>query len=428
MAQHVASARPHGSGGAGVSTPQDDGWRKRWQPVIAGGLVMGAALGVRHVQGLFLAPVTIDHGWSRETFGLALALQNLLWGVAQPFTGMIADRFGSARVILAGMLVYALGLFVMAYAGTPGVYTLGTGVLVGVGLSGSAFGAVYGALSRLFPAGDRSWALGVAGAIGGLGQFCTVPFVQSLISGIGWVSTLIVLASVMVLLAPLSACLRDRPMSRHIPGEASAQSMGAAIRKALSHRGFWLLNFGFFACGFQLAFIAAHMPAYLLDQGLRARNASAALALIALANVIGTYVCGYVGDFLRRKYVLSAIYFIRSAAMMAFFLAPLTPASVYAFSFLMGLLWLGTVPLTNGLVSQVFGVRYIATLFGFVFFGHQLGSFLGIWLGGVVYEATHAYDLLWYGAIALCVIAGLLHLPINDERVERLARPLEDPA
>lgn len=405
---------------------QQDIWRNRWQPVIAGGVVMGAALGVRHVQGLFLTPVTIDHGWSRETFGLALALQNLLWGIAQPFAGMIADRFGSARVILAGMLVYALGLLVMAYAGTPGIYTLGTGVLVGVGLSGSAFGAVYGALSRLFPAGHRSWALGVTGAIGGLGQFCTVPFVQNLMSGIGWVSTLVVVATVMVLLAPLSAWLRDRPV-RHVPGEASAQSMGAAIREALSHRGFWLLNFGFLACGFQLAFIAAHMPAYLLDKGLSARNASAALALIALANVIGTYVCGYVGDFMRRKYVLSAIYFIRSAAMAAFFFAPLTPASVYAFSFVMGLIWLGTVPLTNSLVSQVFGVRYIATLFGFVFFGHQLGSFLGVWLGGIVYDATHAYDLLWYGAITLGVVAGLLHLPINDERVDRLARPLAQP-
>jgi MFS family permease len=403
---------------------QDDAWNKRWQLVIAGGVVMGAALGVRHVQGLFLTPVTIDHGWSRETFGLALAVQNLVWGIAQPFTGMIADRFGSAKVILAGLLIYALGLFTMAYAGTPGLYTFGTGVLVGIALSGSAFGAVYGALSRLFPAERRSWALGVAGAIGGLGQFCTVPFVQSLMSRVGWVSTLVVLAAVLIMLAPLSAWLRDRPVLR-APGDSSAQSIGAAVREALSHRGFWLLNFGFFACGFQLAFIAVHMPAYLLDKGLSARNAS---ALIALANVLGTYLCGYAGDFMRRKYVLSAIYFIRSAAMAAFFLAPLSPASVYAFSFVMGLLWLGTVPLTNGLVSQVFGVRYIATLFGFVFFGHQLGSFLGVWLGGIVYDATHAYDLLWYGAIALGIVAGLLHLPINDERVERHAQALAQAA
>ncbi|TKC86984.1 MFS transporter [Trinickia terrae] len=388
---------------------------------------MGAALGVRHVQGLFLTPVTLDHGWSRETFGLALALQNLLWGIAQPFTGMIADRFGSARVVLAGLLVYELGLVTMAYASTTGVYMLGTGVLVGVALSGCAFGAVYGALSRLFPAERRSWALGVAGAIGGLGQFCMVPFVQSLMGGIGWISTLVVLAAMMVMLAPLSAWLRDCPASR-AQNDTHTQSIGAALREAFSHRGFWLLNFGFFACGFQLAFIAAHMPAYLLDKGLSAKHASAALALIAFANVFGTYLCGWLGDFMRRKYVLSAIYFLRSAAMAAFFLAPLTPASVYAFSFLMGLIWLGTVPLTNGIVSQVFGVRFIATLFGFVFFGHQLGSFLGVWLGGIVYDATHAYDLLWYGAIALGIVAGLLHLPIDDTCVARAAQPLAQPA
>jgi MFS family permease len=406
---------------------QQDAWHSRWPLVIAGGVVMGAALGVRHVQGLFLTPVTLDHGWSRETFGFALALQNLLWGVAQPFTGMIADRFGSAKVILAGMLLYALGLVTMAHASTIGIYTLGTGVLIGVALSGSAFGAVYGALSRIVPAERRSWALGVAGAIGGLGQFCMVPFAQALMSGIGWIATLVVLAAVMLLLAPLCAWLRDRPV-RPAPGAVAEQSIGAALREALSHRGFWLLNLGFFACGFQLAFIAAHLPSYLLDKGLSPRHASAALALIALTNVLGTYLCGYVGDLLRRKYVLSSIYFARAAAMAAFFFAPLTPASVYAFSALMGLIWLGTVPLTNGIVSQVFGVRYIATLFGFVFFGHQLGSFLGVWLGGVIYDATHAYDLLWYGSIALGLVAGLLHLPIDDAQVARSSEPVAQPA
>lgn len=404
---------------------EDQGWNRRWPVVIAGGVVMGAALGVRHVQGLFLIPVTIDHGWSRETVGLALALQNLIWGVAQPLTGMIADRFGSAKVIFAGLLVYALGIFTMAYAGSPAVYTLGTGVLVGIALSGTAFGAVYGALSRLFSAERRSWALGVAGAIGGLGQFCTVPLVQNLMSRVGWASTLIVLAVVLILLAPLSASLRDRPLSR-VAGEA--QSLGAAVGEAFSHRGFWLLNAGFFACGFQLAFIAVHLPAYLLDKGLDARHASAALALIALANVLGTYLCGHAGDLMRRKYVLSAIYFVRSAAMAAFFLVPISLPSLYAFAFVMGLLWLGTVPLTNGLVSQVFGVRYVATLFGFVFFGHQLGSFLGIWLGGIVYDATHTYDLLWYGAVALGVIAGVLHLPIDDARVDHVTGSLRQPA
>jgi MFS family permease len=401
-------------------TETGEAWRRRWLLVVAGGIVMGAALGVRNVQGLFLLPVTLDRGWSRETFGLALALQNLLWGVAQPFTGMIADRFGSARVIFTGAVLYALGLLVMAHAATTGIYTLGVGVVVGVALSGTAFGAVYGALSRLFPAEQRSWALGVAGTIGGLGQFCMVPLAQGMIGSIGWAAAIGVLAAVMLASAPLAGWLRDRPAAQGT--EASAgETIRAAVKEALSHRGFWLLNLGFFACGFQLAFIGAHLPAWLLDKGLGAREASMALAIIALANTVGTFLCGYAGGFLRRKYLLSGIYFVRAGAMALFVTLPLTPVSLYVFALVMGLTWLGTVPLTNGIVSQVFGVRYITTLFGFVFFGHQLGSFFGVWLGALVYDATHSYALLWYGSIALGVISGLLHLPIDDRRVERFA-------
>ncbi|WP_323123286.1 MFS transporter [Burkholderia alba] len=389
----------------------------RWRLVVAGGLVMGAAIGIRHVQGLLLTPVTLERGWSRDAFGLALALQNLVWGLAQPLTGMIADRFGSARVIVAGTLCYALGLLVMAQATTTGLFTLGSGILIGVALSGSAFGAVYGALSRLYPAEQRSWALGVAGAIGGLGQFCMVPIAQGLINGVGWAHALLTLAVATALLAPLAGVLRDRPAHAAASGE-TGQTLGAAIREALSHRGFRLLNLGFLACDFQLAFIGAHLPAYLLDHGLTAKHAS-----IALANVIGTYGCGHAGGFLRRKSVLSVVYVVRSAAMALFVALPLTPASVYVFSFAMGLIWLGTVPLTNGLVSQMFGVRYITTLFGFVFFGHQLGGFFGVWLGGIVFDATPSYDLLWYGSIALGLAAAPLHLPIDDARVVRSSRP-----
>lgn len=398
-------------------------WQTRWLPVIAGGIVMGAALGVRNVQGLFLLPVTLDRGWSREAFGLALALQNLLWGVAQPLTGMIADRFGSARVILAGTLLYALGLLVMAHAATAGLYTLGVGLLVGIALSGTAFGAVYGALSRLYAPEQRGWALGVAGTIGGFGQFCMVPLAQGMIGSFGWVVAIVVLAAMVAATAPLARWLRDTPVP-HVRGAHHAgddQPLRAAIREALSHRGFWLLNLGFFACGFQLAFITAHLPAWLLDRGFGARDAGIALATIALANTLGTFLCGYAGGFLRRKYLLSAIYFVRAGAMALFIALPLSHASLYVFSFVMGLIWLGTVPLTNGVVSQVFGVRYITTLFGFVFFGHQLGSFFGVWLGGVVFDATHSYDLLWHGSIALGVIAGVLHLPIDDQRVARPA-------
>jgi MFS family permease len=408
-------------------------WQAQWLPVIAGGIVMGAALGVRNVQGLFLLPVTLDRGWSREMFGLALALQNLLWGVAQPLTGMIADRFGSARVILAGAVLYAVGLFVMAHAATAGIYTVGVGLLIGIGLSGTAFGAVYGALSRLYAPQRRGWALGVAGTIGGLGQFCMVPLAQGMIGRFGWVVAIFVLAALVAATAPLARWLRDTPAprmqnvvatarTRESTAASDALPLRAAIKEAFTHRGFWLLNIGFFACGFQLAFITAHLPAWLLDRGFGAREAGIALATIALANTLGTFLCGYAGGFLRRKYLLSAIYFVRAGAMALFIALPLTPASLYLFSFVMGLIWLGTVPLTSGVVSQVFGVRYITTLFGFVFFGHQLGSFFGVWLGGVVFEATRSYDLLWYGSIALGVIAGILHLPIDDQRVARIDR------
>lgn len=414
MAQ--AMCHPRESEGEDVSGSENV-WKRRWLLVIAGGLIMGAALGIRHVQGLFLQPVTFDRGWTREAFSMALALQNLLWGVAQPFTGMIADRFGSVRVLLAGAIIYALGLFIMAQAPTTGLFTFGNGLLVGIGLSGTAFGTVYGALSRIFPVERRSWALGVAGAVGGLGQFCMVPAAQGLINGVGWVSAVIVLAVVMIMLSPLAAFLRDNQSTTE-PSQAN-QSIGEAVREAFGHRGFWLLNLGFVACGFQLAFIAGHMPAYLLDKGLGAKEASAALALIALANVIGTYMCGYLGGFLRRKYVLSVLYLVRSGAMVLFVALPLTPMSVYVFSFVMGLIWLGTVPLTTGIVSQVFGVRYITTLFGFVFFGHQLGGFFGAWLGGYVFDVTKSYDLVWFGSIALGVIAALLHWPIDDKAVVR---------
>ncbi|HKT61961.1 MAG TPA: MFS transporter [Burkholderia sp.] len=402
-------------------TPIEQDVRRRWLPVLAGGLIMGAALGIRHVQGLFLAPVTLDHGWSRETFGLALALQNLIWGIAQPFTGMIADRFGSVRVIVAGMLLYAAGLVTMALAASTGVFTVGAGLVIGIALSGAAFASIYGALSRLFPPDRRGWALGVAGAIGGLGQFCMVPVAQVLIGGIGWPHALIALALVAAVLAPLAALVRDRSAQAANADDGSGQSIGAAVREAFAHRGFWLLNAGFFACGFQLAFIATHLPAYLLDHGLPARHASVALALIALTNVAGTYACGHLGGLLRRKYLLSVLYLVRALAMAAFVAAPLSPASVYVFAAVMGFTWLGTVPLTNGVISQVFGVRYIATLFGFVFFGHQLGSFFGVWLGARVYDATHSYLPLWIGSIALGVLAAGLHLPIDDARVARPA-------
>jgi MFS family permease len=392
--------------------------QQRWLIVLAAGAVMGAALGIRHVQGLFLQPVTLDQGWSREVFGFTLALQNLVWGLAQPFTGMIADRFGSMKVILPGMLLYALGLFATAHSSSAAEFMLGNGFLIGIALSGTAFGAVYGALSRIFPAEQRSWALGVAGSLGGLGQFCMVPFAQNLLDGMDWISALLVLCVVMLLMSPLAFWLRDGDGAIRWPEEGEL-TMGEAIREACAHRGFWLLNLGFLACGFQLAFIAGHMPAYLMDKGMGPREAGIALAIISLANIVGTYLSSYLGGLMRRKYLLSGIYIVRSAAMILFVALPVSEVTVYAFSFVMGLIWLGTVPLTNGLVSQIFGIRYITTLFGIVFFGHQLGAFLGVWLGGYVFDLTGSYDLLWFGSIALGLAAAALHMPIDDANVVR---------
>lgn len=382
--------------------------------VLCGGLILGAAMGVRHVQGLFLLPMTGERGFTREAFAFAIAWQNLFWGLTQPLAGMLADRYGSARVLAGGLVAYALGLWGMSVAATPLQLLIAGGFVIGAGLSGTTFGVVYGVLSRIAPVQDRGWALGLAGALGGLGQFVMVPVAHELIAGVGVVMALIVLAVALAALLPAGVALRE--------GEAGAgggQSMGAALREAFAHRGFWLLNAGFLACGFQLAFVATHLPAYLLDHGLTARHATIALALIAFANVAGTYACGVLGAHARRKHLLAVLYLIRAAAMGLFVLVPLSPLTLYLFCAVMGFLWLGTVPLTNGIIAQVFGVRYLGTLFGFVFFGHQLGAFFGVWLGGLVYEHTHSYAWLWAGSVALGVLAALLHWPIDDREIVR---------
>lgn len=389
--------------------------RNRWVIVIAAGTIMGASLGVRHVQGLFLQPVIMTQGWSREAFGFALAVQNLVWGIAQPLTGMVADRFGSAKVLFLGLLAYALGLLLMAGASDPKAFALTNGVLIGVALSGTAFGAVYGALSRVFAEEQRAWALAVAGALGGLGQFCMVPFIQRLLAAMDWQSTAVTLSIVMLALVPLAVCLRDSrniQVSGHL--DDTPVPMSGAIRQAFGHRGFWLLNLGFMACGFQLAFIATHLPAYLIEQGLSMQQAGATLAIIALANAFGMYVCAWLGGRLPARQVLSVLYVLRALAMGVFLAVPVTPWSAYLFAATMGFLWLGTVPLTNDVIAQIFGVRYITTLFGFVFLGHQIGGFLGVWLGGWVYDSYRSYDVLWLGSIVIGLVAAFVHWPIDD--------------
>lgn len=400
---------------------QDSFWKYPMTLVLVGGMLMGLALGIRHAQGLFLIPVTTDRAWSREAFGFAIALQNLVWGVAQPIAGMIADRFGSAKVMAVGVASYATGLLLMSGAANPVEFTLSAGVLIGAGLSGTAFGAVYGALSRMVPPEKRSWALGLAGAMGGFGQFAMIPLAQGLIEWLGWATALVAFGITMTTLLPLTFKFQDSPGPS--TENVRQQSMQAALKEAFSHRGFWLLSLGFFACGFQLAFIATHLPAYLIDKGLTANDAVAGLAIIALTNVLGTYYCGRLGDLFRRKYLLAGVYFVRAVIMVLFVLLPISSYSLYAFCAISGFIWLGTVPLTNGLVSQIFGVRYVATLFGFIFLWHQLGSFLGVWLGGYVFDATRSYDLMWAGSILIGLIAAALHYPIDDREIVRSPVP-----
>jgi len=401
-----------------VSRPRS--WQTPMLIAICGGILLGLSLGIRNVQGLFMLPMIGERGWTRQDFGIAIALQNIVWGLSQPLTGMIADRYGSVKVMLAGSALYALGLYLEASATSVTVLNMGAGVLIGLALSGTAFAAVYGAVSRIAAPEQRSWALGMTGAIGGLCQFALVPVAHELIASLGWVIALIVAALLFVAAAPTSFALQDRPQ---FATAAGGQSMPAAIKAAFGHRGFWLLNAGFLACGFQLAFISTHLPAYLLDQGMQAGDAVVALAIIALTNVIGTYYCGYLGGKYSRKYLLSGLYLMRSLAIAAFVWLPVSHATLYGFAAVMGLTWLGTVPLTNGIVSQVFGLKYLATLFGFVFFGHQLGAFFGVWLGAYVYDATHSYQAVWMIAIALGLLASLLHLPIDDRQVE-FAKPV----
>lgn len=390
--------------------------------IVCAGIIIGFAMGVRHVQGLFLPPMVTERGWTREAFAFALAVQNLVWGASQPLTGMIADRYGSPRVIMAGCLLYALGLFLQAQAQTPSALMLGAGVVIGLALSATSFAVVYGAVSRLTDVERRSWALGLAGAVGGLMQFLMVPGVQAFIGGWDWWTGLVALAVLGVLIVPLARTLNDRHVQAAT--DTATLSMREAIGQALRHRGFWLLNAGFLACGFQLAFIAGHLPAYLMDKGIEGRHAVMALALIALANVGGTYACGLLGGLYRRKHVLALLYLVRTAAITLFLLLPVSPLTLYGFATVMGLTWLGTVPLTSGLLSQMFGVKYIATLFGFVFLGHQLGSFLGVWMGGYGFDQTGSYLPVWLGCIAVGLAAVALHLPIDDREVNVL-RPAQ---
>lgn len=391
-------------------------WRTPAVMLFFGGIILTLSLGIRHGFGLFLQPMSSEYGWGREVFAFAIALQNLVWGLAQPFAGMIADRFGAGRVLAGGGTLYALGLALMAASDSGPSLSLSAGLLIGLGLSGTAFSVVYGALGRAFPPHQRSMAFGIAGAAGSFGQFIMLPVEQSLIGTLGWFDALLALALLAALMVPLAAALAE-PRHHGNAGAVSGQSMREALAEAGTHGGFWLLCFGFFVCGFQVVFIAVHFPAFVTDLGLSGRVGMMALALIGLFNVAGTYTAGWLGGRYRKKYLLAGLYLARAVVISAFLLLPITEVSIYVFAACMGLLWLGTVPLTNGVVAQIFGVKYLSTLFGFVFLGHQVGSFMGVWLGGFLFDLTGSYNAVWVITIGLGVVAALLHWPIDDREL-----------
>jgi predicted MFS family arabinose efflux permease len=399
-----------------MTTTPSVSWRTATVVLVCGSLVLTLGMGLRHGFGLFLLPVTADMHWSRATFAFALALQNLVWGATQPFAGMLADKYGSGRVVVGGALLYVIGLFWMAHPTTPFAFVLAAGVMIGTGLSGVTFSVITGVLGRAFPPEKRSMVLGISAAAGSFGQFALLPLTQWLISHVGWTGALIALGCVGILMAPLAAALVER-RTAHV--HAFQQSAGQAMREALGHRGYVLLTLGFFVCGFQLVFIGVHLPAYLADHGLPASVAVTALALIGLFNIVGTYTTGWLGAKMPKRYILSFIYFARAIVIALFVFLPLSPMSVYVFAMALGVLWLSTVPPTNSIVAHMFGVRYLAMLSGFTFFSHQIGSFLGAWLGGMLYDVSGSYDIVWYLTIALGIVAGLINLPIDEREIRR---------
>jgi predicted MFS family arabinose efflux permease len=385
--------------------------------LVCGSVIVTVAMGIRHGFGLFLQPMSADLGWNREVFSMAIALQNLLWGAAQPFAGGLADRYGAPRVIVGGALLYAAGLALMTVSSVPLELSLSGGLLIGLALSGVTYSVIYGVVGRSFPEHKRSQAMGMIAAAGSFGQFLLVPFEQWLIGGLGWVNALLVLAAIALVMAPMAAGLRE-PARILATG---SQTIRQALSEAFRNGSFWLLTAGYFVCGFQVVFIAIHLPAYLKDHGLQPRVAVTALALIGLFNIIGTWSAGQLGARLPKKYLLTGIYSLRSLVIVIFLLAPLTPWSVYLFASAMGVLWLSTIPLTNGIVGVVFGVRYLAMLGGFVFFSHQIGSFFGVWLGGLLYDRTGNYNVVWGIAVALGIFAALINMPIRERPLARLA-------
>ena len=391
-------------------------WRTCGWVLLGSALILALSLGVRHGFGLFLAPMSAEFGWGREVFAFAIALQNLIWGLAQPFTGALADRFGAAKVVLIGGVLYALGLVCMGLSDSAVTLSLSAGLLIGIGLSGTSFSVILGVVGRAVPPHKRSMGMGIASAAGSFGQFAMLPGTLGLIGWLGWSAALLLLGCLVALIVPLVSMLKDKPL----PVLGHEQTLSEALREACSHSGFWLLAFGFFVCGFQVVFIGVHLPAYLVDQHLPATVGTTVLALIGLFNIFGTYTAGWLGGRMSKPRLLTGLYLLRAVVIALFLWAPVTTTSAYLFGMAMGLLWLSTVPLTNGTVATLFGVRNLSMLGGIVFLFHQLGSFLGGWLGGVVYDRTGSYDLIWQVAIVLSLMAAALNWPVRETPVARL--------
>jgi MFS family permease len=395
-------------------------WRTPAVIVLCGCLIGLLTFGPRSAAGQFLTPLSFANGWGRDVFSMAFAIQNLLWGVGQPFAGAIADRFGTVRVLCAGAIMYGLGLAIMAYASNPLVLDASAGVLIGFGLAGCSFNLVLSAFGKLVPEEWRSMSLGAGTAAGSFGQFLFSPLARVLIDSFGWQQALLIFAAGMLLILPLSLALAT-PRAAPATGKAAPQSLKQALAEAFWHRSYVLLVLGFFTCGFQLAFITVHLPAYLVDRGLSAEVGGWTIGVIGLFNVLGSLSAGWLGTRMPKRYLLSVIYFLRAAAVLAFIVFPVTAASSIVFGAVMGVLWLSTVPPTASLVAVMFGYRWGGMLYGFAFFSHQVGGFLGVLLGGLAFERTGSYDAIWSLSILFGVLSALINLPIVEKPVQRLA-------
>lgn len=387
--------------------------------IVAGCAIAMLTFGPRSVFGLFLVPVTQEFGWGRDVFGLAVAIQNLLWGLGSPFAGALADRFGTVRVLWAGAFIYGAGLVLMAYASTPTGLQLSAGVLVGFGLSAASFNLVLAAFGKLLPDRLKALGFGAATAAGSFGQFLFPPLTTGLLDSVGWHQTLIIFGVSMALVMPFSMALATRGTSRAAGVAVPQQSVGAALSEAFRHPSYVMLVLGFFTCGFQLGFVTVHMPAFLMDSGMSMSVGGTTLALIGLFNMAGSLGAGYLTSRMSRKWLLAWIYAGRGVAIALFVLLPVSPLTCYVFGAVLGLLWLSTVPPTSSLVMLMFGTRYMAMLYGFAFFSHQVGGFLGVYLGGEIYEAVGSYQLVWWLSVALSFASAVINLPIREEPVHR---------